>query len=70
MRYSVKYECVKKIWIVSDSTKPGEIIGEHFSKTSAYRQAHAEQEFWRQLDPISKHLEKVREIIPQTLVIR
>jgi len=42
MRYSVRYECADKNWIVTDSANAGQVMGVHISKTDAYRHAYAE----------------------------
>ena len=69
MRYSVRYKCADKNWVVTDSTNAEQIIGVHQNKTSAYRQAFAEQERWRKFDPVAKNLARIRKVRPQTLVV-
>ena len=70
MRYSVKYECTNKNWVVTDSATGEEVIGTHKSKASAYRQAYAEQERWQKIEPVTSYNEKIREFLPQSLVVR
>ena len=69
MRYSVRYECADKNWIVTDSDNADQVMSVHMSKTDAYRQAYAEQERWRKFDPVAKHLVRIRKVISQTLVV-
>jgi len=69
MRYSVRYECANKNWVVTDSANAGQVMGVHMSKTGAYRHAYAEQERWRKFDPVAKHLARIRKVMPQTLVV-
>jgi hypothetical protein len=69
VRYSVRYECADKNWIVTDSANADQVMSVHMSKTDAYRQAYAEQARWRKFDPVAKHLARIRKVISQTLVV-
>ena len=69
MRYSVHYETNDRNWVVTDLSKAHKVMGVHASKADAYRQAFAEQERWRKCDPVSKHLERIRQMMPRSLVI-
>ena len=69
MRYSVRYECANKNWVVTDSAESEKVIGTHRLKANAYRHAYAEQERWRQLQPVENYTARMREAIPQTLVV-
>jgi hypothetical protein len=69
MRYSIRYNCGDKSWIVADGPTKKHILGVHHSKASAYKQAITEHQSLRELDPIQNYLAKIRKIIPQTLVL-
>ena len=70
LRYSVRYQCNNKNWVVTDSAANEEIVGTHQTKASAYRHAYAEQERWQKIEPVTSYPEKIREILPQSLVVR
>lgn len=70
MRYSVRYECTNKNWVVTDSTTGDAIVGTYKSKASAYRQAYAEEERWQKIEPVTSYADKIREVLPQSLVVR
>ena len=69
MRYSVRYDCKNKIWLVSDGAEDGRVIGTHTLKASAYRHAFSEQERWRDLESTASYATQIRKAIPQTLVV-
>ena len=69
MRYSVHYETADGRWVVRDVANAQQVMGVHASKADAYRQAFAEQERWHKYDPVAKHLERVRQMMPQSLVV-
>ena len=69
MRYSVRYDCKNKNWLVSDGAEDERIIGTHTLKANAYRHAFAEQERWRDLEPTANYATLIRKVIPQTLVV-
>jgi hypothetical protein len=69
MRYSVRYDCRNKNWLVSDGAEDKRIIGTHTLKANAYRHAFTEQERWQDLEPKASYATRIREVIPQTLVV-
>ena len=69
MRYSVHYETKDRSWVVKDVANAHQVMGVHTSKANAYKQAFAEQERWRKYDPVAKHLERIRQMMPRSLVI-
>ena len=69
MRYSVHYETNDRNWVVTDLSNAHKVMGVHASKADAYRQAFAEQERWRKCDPVAKNLERIRQMMPRSLVI-
>ena len=69
MRYSVHYETNDGNWVVKDVSNANKVMGVHASKADAYRQAFAEQEQWRKHDPVAKNLERIRQMMPRSLVI-
>lgn len=70
MRYSVRYQCKTKNWVVTDDAAEEEVVGIHQTKASAYRHAYAEQERWQKIEPTTNYPEKIRGIMPQSLVVR
>ena len=69
MRYSVHYETEDGRWVVRDVVNAHQVMGVHASKADAYKQAFAEQERWRKYDPVAKRLERVRHMMPRSLVV-
>ena len=69
MRYSVKYKCSSKVWVVMDNSEKELIISSHKSKAAAYRRAFYEQERLRSLQPTADYVERMRKAIPRTLVV-
>jgi len=69
MRYSVKYECTNKNWVVMDSSDHELVISTHRSKAAAYRRAFSEQERLRSMQPTANYVDQMRKAIPQTLVV-
>ena len=69
MRYSVKFENQDRNWIVADTANAHQIMGVHPTKALAYKQAFAEQERWRKYDPVARHIAKLRQVLPQSLVV-
>jgi hypothetical protein len=69
MRYSVRYDCKNKNWLVADGAGDGRVIGTHILKANAYRHAFAEQERWRGLEPAKNYATQIRKSIPLTLVV-
>ena len=56
--------------MVSDSANTERIMGVHQTKAEAYRQANQEQERLRRFDPMASYLNRIRQEIAQTLVVR
>ena len=69
MRYSVHYHTNDRNWVVTDVSNSYQVMGVHASKADAYRQAFAEQERWRKYDPVANNLERIRQMLPRSLVI-
>ena len=69
MRYSVHYQANDRNWVVTDLSNSHQVMGVHASKADAYRQAFAEQERWRKHDPVDNNLERIRQMMPRSLVI-
>ena len=69
MRYSVHYETSDRNWVVTDVSNSHQVMGVHASKADAYRQAFAEQERVRKYDQVANNLERVRQMLPRSLVI-
>ena len=69
MRYSVHYQTDERNWVVTDVSNSHQVMGVHASKADAYRQASAEQERWRKSDPVANNLERIRQMMPRSLVI-
>ena len=69
MRYSVHYQTDDRNWVVTDVSNSHQVMGVHASKADAYRQASAEQERWRKSDPVANNLERIRQMMPRSLVI-
>ena len=69
MRYSVKYECSDKTWVVINNSEDETIISTHSSKAAAYRRAFSEQERSRGVRPVANYVDRMRKAIPQTLVV-
>ena len=69
MRYSVHYETNDRNWVVTDVSNSHQVMGVHASKADAYRQAFAEQEQWRKYDQLANNLERIRQMLPRSLVI-
>ncbi len=69
MRYSVHYHTNDRNWVVTDVSNSYQVMGVHASKADAYRQAFAEHERWRKCDPVAKNLERIRQMMPRSLVI-
>ena len=69
MRYSVHYETSDRNWVVTDVSNSHQVMGVHASKADAYRQAFAEQERSRKSDPVANNLERIRQMMPRSLVI-
>ena len=69
MRYSVHYETSDRNWVVTDVSNSHQVMGVHASKADAYRQAFAEQERWRKYDPFANNVDRIRQMMPRSLVI-
>ena len=69
MRYSVHYQTDERNWVVTDVSNSHQVMGVHASKADAYRQAFAEQERSRKSDPVANNLERIRQMMPRSLVI-
>jgi len=69
MRYSVNYETNDRRWVVKDVANAHQVMGIHGSKSDAYKQAFYEQERWSKTDPVAMHIERVRQMMPRSLVI-
>ena len=69
MRYSVHYQANDRNWVVTDLSNSYQVMGVHASKADAYSQAFAEQERWRKCDPVINNLERIRQMMPRSLVI-
>ena len=74
MRFSVRYQSKQKNWAVIDTGVAEQIVGLHATKAAAYKQAFAEQERWRKLDPAVRELTRSRKKNPKgrppSLVVR
>lgn len=72
MRYSVRYQPRHKNWAVVDTAVAGQVMGVHSTKADAYKHAFAEQERWRRLDPVARHLSRASGDMrwPRSLVVR
>ncbi len=69
VRYSVRYECSNKNWVVTDGSEGDQVVSTHRLKASAYRQAYAAQERWQRAKPVANYTARIRKVIPQTLVV-
>ena len=69
MRYSVHYQTDDRNWVVTDVSNSHQVMGVHASKADAYRQAFAEQERWRKYDPVANNVDRIRQMMPRSLVI-
>ena len=69
MRYSVHYQANDRNWVVTDLSNSHQVMGVHASKADSYSQAFAEQERWRKHDPVANNLERIRQMMPRSLVI-
>ncbi len=74
MRFSVKYQSWTKMWAVVDNGVAQQVVGVHDSKAAAYKQAFAEQERWRNFDPVAVEMTRSRACndhgLPVSLVVR
>ncbi len=70
MRYSVRFENSRKIWLVGDCGDANRTLGEHRTKAAAYAQAGAEQERWAESHSGARNTGRLGDVSPRSLVYR
>jgi hypothetical protein len=69
MRCTIRYQNKDKNWILTDNSTGKNVMRIHSSKASAYKQAFKAKQTLQKRDLIPDHSAKIRNIIPQTLVL-